>query len=127
MLSCVRLFATPWTTVHGLLQARILEWVAFPFSKGNLPNPGIEPRSPALQVNSLPAEPQGKLKNTGVGNLSLLQRIFPTQESNRNLLHCRQILYQLSYEGSLHRVLQNYIISPPRTWEDKNGNIMVDW
>ena len=46
-------------TVHGILQARFLEWVA----------------------------------------LSLLQGIFPTQESNRGLLHCRQILYQLSYEG----------------------------
>ena len=39
-------------------------------SPGNLPNPGIEPRSPTLQVDSLPAEPQRKLKNTGVGNLS---------------------------------------------------------
>ena len=34
---------------------------------GNLPNPGIKPRSPALQVDSLPAESQGKPKNTGVG------------------------------------------------------------
>ena len=41
-------------------------------------------------------------QNTGVGNLSLLQQIFLTQESNRGLLHCRQILYQLSYEGSLY-------------------------
>ena len=47
-------------TVHGILQARILEWVAFPFSRG----------------------------------------IFPTQGSNPGLLHCRQILYQLSHEGS---------------------------
>ena len=46
-------------TVCGILQARILEWEAFPFSRG-LPNPGIEPRSPSLQVDSLPAEPQGK-------------------------------------------------------------------
>ena len=38
--------------------------------------------------------------STGVGSLSFLQRIFPTQELNRGLLHCRQILYQLSYEGS---------------------------
>ena len=45
-------------------------------------NPGIEPRSPALQVNSLPAESQGKPKNTGVGFLSLLQGIFLTQELN---------------------------------------------
>ena len=49
--------------VHGILQARILEWVAFPFSR-NLPNPGIEPRSPALQVNSLPFEPPGKPSGT---------------------------------------------------------------
>ena len=42
--------------VHGILQARILEWVASPFSR-DLPNPGIKPRFPALQVNSLPAEP----------------------------------------------------------------------
>jgi len=47
-------------TVHGILQARILEWVSL--LQGNLPDPGIEPRSPALQVDFLPAEPQGKPK-----------------------------------------------------------------
>ena len=46
-------------SVHGILQAGILEWVIFPFF-GNLPNPGIEPRSPSLQVDSLLAEPPGK-------------------------------------------------------------------
>ena len=80
-------------TVHGILQTRILEWVAFPFSRGS-----SQPRSPTLQVDSLPAEPQGKPKNTGVGSLSLLQGIFPTQELNQGLLHCRWILYQLSYQ-----------------------------
>ena len=58
--------------------------------QGNLPNWGIEPRSPALQADSLPAEPPGKPKNTGVGSLSL---------SNRGL-RFDWILYQLSYEGS---------------------------
>ena len=53
-----------------------------------------------MQVDSLPAEPPGKPKNTGVGSLSLLQQIFPTQESNQGLLHCRSTLYQLSYQGS---------------------------
>ena len=48
-LSCVWLFATPWTVAGGILQARILEWVAFP---GDLPNTRIEPRSPALQADS---------------------------------------------------------------------------
>ena len=66
-------------TVHGILYARILEW-------------GTEPRSPLLQADSLPVEPQGKPKNSGVSSLYLLQRNFPTQESNRGLLHCRWIL-----------------------------------
>ena len=48
-------------TVHRILQPKILEWVAFSFSRG-LANPGIEPRSPSLQADSLPAEPQGHPK-----------------------------------------------------------------
>ena len=87
------------SSVHGILQARRLEWVAIPFSRGSfLPrDPGIKPRSPALQADSLQSEPPGKPKNTGVGSLVLPQEIFPTQELNPGLLHCRQILYQLSY------------------------------
>ena len=81
-------------TVHGILQARILEWVVP--SPGDLPNPGLLP----CRWIFLPAEPQGKPKNIGVGSLSLLQQIFPTQELNWGLLHCRQILYQVSYQGS---------------------------
>ena len=83
----------------GILQARILEWVAFPFSRGSS-QPRDRPRSPTLQANSLPAEPHGKPKNTGVGSLSLLQGIFLAQELNRGLLHCRRIPYQLSHQGS---------------------------
>ena len=83
----------------GILQARI--WSGLPFPPpGDLPNPGIEPGFPALQTDSLPAEPPGKPKNTRGGSLSLLQGIFVTLELNRGLLHCRQILYQLSYQGS---------------------------
>ena len=72
---------------------------SFP-SVGDVPNPGIEPRSPTLQAESLSAEPQGKPKNTEVGSLSLFQGIYPTQELNQGLLHCKWILYQLSYQGS---------------------------
>ena len=43
------------SSVYGILQERILEWVAFPFSRGSS-QPGIEPRSPALQADSLPSE-----------------------------------------------------------------------
>ena len=75
---------------------KTLEWVAYPFSR-DLPKPGINPGSPTLQADSLPAEPPGKPKNTGVDSLSLVQGIFPTQESNQGLLLCRQILYQDPY------------------------------
>ena len=69
-------------------------------SPEDVPNPGIEPRSSTLHMDSLPAEPQGNSKNTGVDSLSLLQEIFPNQESNWGLLHSRWILYQMSYQGS---------------------------
>ena len=89
------------TVCDSLEFSRPEYWSGWPFpSPGDLPNPGIEPRSPTLQVGFLPAEPQGKPKNTAVGSLSLLQEIFPTQESNWGLLHCRWILYQRSYQGS---------------------------
>ena len=51
----------PGSFVRGILQARILGWVAISFSR-RFPNPGIEPRSPALQADSLPSEPPGKPK-----------------------------------------------------------------
>ena len=59
--SCPTLCDPMAYTVHGILQARILERIAFPFSR-NLPHPGIEPRPPAVRADSLPAEPQGKPK-----------------------------------------------------------------
>ena len=49
----------PGSTVHGILQARILEWVAISFP-GDLPNPGIKPGSPTLQADALLSEPPGK-------------------------------------------------------------------
>ena len=88
-------------TVHRILQARKLEWVAFPFSRGSSqPRNQTQVSSPMLQADSLPAEPQEKSKNTGVGSQSLRQQIFLTQKSNWGLLHCRWILYQLNYQGS---------------------------
>ena len=81
--SCLTLCDPMDYTVHGILQARILEWVAFPFSRGIFPTQRSYPGLPTLQADSLPAEPQGKPKNTGVGSLSLLQRIVPAQESNQ--------------------------------------------
>ena len=67
---------------------------------------GIKPRTPTLQVDSLPSETPGKPKNTGEGSLSLLQGVFLTQESNWGLMYCRQILYQLSYQRSPNLLMQ---------------------
>ena len=53
----------------------------------------------ALQVDSLPSQPQRKPENAGVSSLPFLQGIFPTQESNWGLLRCRWIFYQLNYQG----------------------------
>ena len=60
-LSCVRLFVTPWTVAYqahpsmGFSKQKCWSGLPFP-SPGDLPNPGIEPRSPALQADTLPSE-----------------------------------------------------------------------
>ena len=97
--SCLTLCDPMDYTVHGILQARLLEWVAVPFSRGS-----SQPRD-GTQVSCIAGGfftswPPGKYKNTGVGSLSLLQGIFLTHELNWGLLCCRRILYQLSYKGS---------------------------
>ena len=92
----------PGSSVHGILQARILEWIAMASPRGS-----SRPRD-RTQVShtaggfldSLLSKLPGKPKNTGVGSLALLQGSFLTQGATRALLQCRWILYQLSYPGS---------------------------
>ena len=83
------LFATPWTIVSGILQARILE----------------------------------------SGSRSLLQGIFPTQGSNSSLLHCRQILYQLSHQRIPTEWLDNQIVNELQSImiEFKSRNFQLLW
>ena len=110
------LFVTQYT-IQSMGFSRPEYWSGQPLaSPGDLSNPGIKPRSPELQADSLPVELQGKPRSTGVGSRSLLQSIFPTQESNRALLHCRRILYQLSYQGSYWQpYIYIYTFPGPRT------------
>ena len=75
MLSRVRLFATPWTVAYqaplSMEFSRQEYWSGLPFpSPGDLPDLGIEPRSPAMEADSLPTEPPGKLE------LKELKRFF---------------------------------------------------
>ena len=73
------------STGHGILQARILEWCGENFpSPGDLPNPGTEPRSPALQVDSLPAESKGEVAKIYSNNKFSIQEIV--KKENKFLL-----------------------------------------
>ena len=107
--------------VHGILQARILEWVAVPTSRGSSwPRDRIQVSHRQIlyclsflllshSVESDFLRPRGLYptrllcpwdslgKNTEMGCHALVQGIFPTQGSNPGLLHCRQILYHLSH------------------------------
>ena len=118
--------ATPWTVACqaplSMGFSRQECWSGLPFpSPGDHPNSRIESRSPTLQ-DSVPAEPPGKPKNTGVGTLSLLQRIFLTQELNRGLLQWRWILYQLSYQG--RSAVKN---SPANTGDMRDSGSVPGW
>ena len=64
----------PGSSIHGIHQARILEWVAISFSRG-LPNPGIKLRSPTLQADALTSEPPGK-PNSNMLNRNLMDMPF---------------------------------------------------
>ena len=97
--SCLTLCDPMDYIVHWILQARILEWVAIPFFKGS------SQLRDQTQVSHITGRffiiwATRKAQNTGVGSLSLLQKIVPIQELNWGLLHCKWILYQLNYQGS---------------------------
>ena len=100
--SCVWLFATLWTVAHqapwSMGFCRKEYWSGLP-----CPSPS-ESESRSVVSDSLQPHgcPWNSLdQNTGVSSLSLLQGIFPTQESNPGLLHCRRILHQLSHKRDL--------------------------
>ena len=89
----------------GILQARILDWVAMASSRGSSQgwDPGLLNCRWIFYCMS---------QHTGVGSLSLLQGLFPTQELNWGLLLCRQIFYQLSYQGSPFRSSSGAVHEP---------------
>ena len=93
--SCPTLWNPMNYTVHEILQARILELVAFPFSRGSS-QPRGQPRSLLCRWILYQISHKGSPRILWVGSLSLLQQIFLSQESNWGLLHCRWILCQPS-------------------------------
>ena len=127
----------PGSSVHGILQARILDWVAIYFtgsswlSDWNLSEWKsfssvrlfVTPWTIYSPGNSLCQNTGVGSQNTGVGSDSFLQGIFPTQRLNPGLPHCRWILYQMSHKGSL-RILEwvAYPFSRGSSWpKNKTG------
>ena len=114
--SCLTLWDLMGFTVHGILQARILEWIAFPFSRGSSQ---LRDRTQVSCIAGrfFTSRTTGKPSNTGMGSLSLLQRTFLTQELNWGLLHCRQILHKMSHKRS-PRILKwvAYLFSSGPSW-----------
>ena len=121
LLRRVQLFAIPWTVIYqappSMEFSRQEYWSRLPFlSPGDLPSPGIKPRSPTLQADALPSESRKSLR--GVRLFATPWTIesmefsrpeywsgwpFPSPGDLPNpgvKLHCRPILYQLSYQGS---------------------------
>ena len=122
---------TPWTVAHqaplSMGFSRPEYWNGLPCpSPGDLPNSVIKHRSSTSQMDSLPSEPSGKTNKTGVGSLSLLQGIFPIQEANRGLLHCRWILYQLSNQGNLDRFASSFYIRSDQIRSDQSCLTLCD-
>ena len=134
----------PGYSVHGILQARMLEWVAMPSSRASSwprdwtsiswvscigrkvlyhgANWEAQSESEIYSVVSDSLWPLGLYspwnfpgQNTGVGSHFLLQGIFPALGLNPGLLHCRQILYQLNHQGSLWWVLTTHKAIIPGT------------
>ena len=71
----------PGSSFHGILQARILEWVAMSFSRGSS-HPGIQPRSPTLQADFLLSEPSGKPRDLYLKNTDLKRYMYSNVHSS---------------------------------------------
>ena len=91
---------------NGIVQTRILEWVAMPSSRESSQPSDRTQISRTAGRFFLPSEPAGKPVNNRTGSLSPFQQILGTQGLNRGLLHCRWILYQLIYQGSQFEIYQ---------------------
>ena len=96
-------FSLPGPSVHGILQARILEWIAIPFFK-DLRCPEFKPGSPALQADSLPFELQGRHYPISSVQLSSVTQSYPTV---CNPMDCRTIGFLVHHQ--LPRFTQTHV------------------
>ena len=102
-------------SVHGILQTRLMEWVAFPFSRGSS-QPWNRTQISCIAGKVFTSWATKEAQEYWSGSLSFLQQIFPTQESNQGLLPCMWLLYQLSFQGSPWTCLEASLCQLPFSW-----------
>ena len=123
-------YSLPGSSVHEILQTGILEWQSFP-SPGDLPNPGIEPRSPPLQTDSLMSEPLGKPQTgqsvTTILGLNPSSEQTPAWESSLPpplLVFINKVL--LTHTNSLSYLLfQCYNGRTEQLWQRSNPELLA--
>ena len=106
--SCLTLYHPMDSTVCGILQSRVLEWVAFPFSRESSQpwdRTQVSHSAGGFFTSWVTREAQVYWSGYPIPSPA----IFPTLESSRGLLHCRRILYQLSHKGSPLLYIEIYI------------------
>ena len=131
LLSLVWLFVTPWT-IQSMELFRPEYWSGYLFlSPGDLPNPGIKPRSPALQVDSLPAEPCKPVSNLRTKNVFLCFTHFASALLS---LHVNpKLTSAVSYIGYVLFTFLNQsydtgtIISPFFRWRNRGRETWRNW
>ena len=131
-------YKPPGSSVHGDSTSKNTGMGCYTLLQGIFATQGLYPALPHHEWIFSPTEPPGKPKNTGVGSPSLLHGIFPMQELNQGLLHCRQILYQLSYQrcpvpflirSKSERASQMALVvkNPPTKARDITDAVSIPW
>jgi len=116
MWACVHVWACVSMCACVCTYARVYEYVKVSENRSVVSN--------SLQPHGLYSPWNSPGQNIGMGSLSLLQKIFPTQGSNPGLSHCRWILYQLSHQGSPHLVNENFHLVNIPSWCSHNWFIL---
>ena len=123
-LSCVWFFATPWTTVHGTLQARILEWAAFPFSRGSS-QPRVWTQVSPIAGRFFPSWATGEshlLEITYGANKELGLKSTTNSMINDHLLSSKYLWSQ-----GLSRMLYSYLVTRPSFCLTKSKDLVYLW
>ena len=126
--SCQTCLWPPGSSVRGISQAQILEWVAVSFSRGIFPTQGLQasPASLALQIDSLPSEPPGKpSKSTEVGHLDTSFEEIPYNLHPLSLM--LEIPYNLDPPNLSWFGLSNFLILDSTVVFQKENHKLIDF